>query len=130
MDIKEENGIYSVTQKVIYEIVRKEDEALINALKNYAIKNSSELRLLDEDKVKEIIRKGLMVYHAEEHKVYSHSYIRKRDIEEEIEKLKKEIIEKRKIATITSNRVEARLLNDQINELCKAIEVLEKLLNK
>lgn len=130
MDIKEENGIYSVTQKVIYEIVRKEDEALINALKDYAIKNSSELRLLDEDRVKEIIRKGLMVYHAEEHKVYSHSYIRKRDIEEEIEKLKKEIIEKRKIATITSNRVEARLLNDQINELCKAIEVLEELLNK
>ena len=119
MDIKEENGIYSVTQKVIYEIVRKEDEALINALKDYAIKNSSELRLLDEDRVKEIIRKGLMVYHAEEHKVYSHSYIRKRDIEEEIEKLKKEILEKRKIATITSNRVEARLLNDQINELCK-----------
>lgn len=130
MDIKEENGIYSVTQKVIYEIVRKEDEALINALKDYAIKNSSELRLLDEDRVKEIIRKGLMVYHAEEHKVYSHSYIRKRDIEEEIEKLKKEILEKRKIATITSNRVEARLLNDQINELCKAIEVLEELLNK
>lgn len=130
MDIKEENGIYSVTQKVIYEIVRKEDEALINALKDYAIKNSSELRLLDEDKVKEIIRKGLMVYHAEEHKVYSHSYIRKRDIEEEIEKLKKEIMEKRKIATITSNRVEARLLNEQINELCKAIEVLEELLNK
>ena len=130
MDIKEENGIYSVTQKVIYEIVRKEDEALINALKDYAIKNSSELRLLDEDKVKEIIRKGLMVYHAEEHKVYSHSYIRKRDIEEEIVKLKKEIMEKRKIATITSNRVEARLLNDQINELCKAIEVLEELLNK
>ena len=130
MDIKEENGIYSVTQKVIYEIVRKEDEALINALKDYAIKNSSELRLLDEDRVKEIIRKGLMVYHAEEHKVYSHSYIRKRDLEEEIEKLKKEILEKRKIATITSNRVEARLLNDQINELCKAIEVLEELLNK
>lgn len=130
MDIKEENGIYSVTQKVIYEIVRKEDEALIKALKDYAIKNSSELRLLDEDRVKEIIRKGLMVYHAEEHKVYSHSYIRKRDIEEEIEKLKKEIFEKRKIATITSNRVEARLLNDQINELCKAIEVLEELLNK
>lgn len=97
MDIKEENGIYSVTQKVIYEIVRKEDEALINALKDYAIKNSSELRLLDEDRVKEIIRKGLMVYHAEEHKVYSHSYIRKRDIEEEIEKLKKEIEELKEV---------------------------------
>ena len=87
MDIKEENGIYSVTQKVIYEIVKKEDEALINALKDYAIKNSSELRLLDEDKVKEIIKKGLMVYHAEEHKVYSHSYIRKREIEEKIKEL-------------------------------------------
>lgn len=89
MDIKEENGVYSVTQKVIYEIVSKEDEALINALKDYAIKNSSELRLLDEDKVKEIIKKGLMVYHAEEHKVYSHSYISKRKIEEKIEELKK-----------------------------------------
>lgn len=89
MDIKEENGVYSVTQKVIYEIVNKEDEALINVLKDYAIKNSSELRLLDEDKVKEIIKKGLMVYHAEEHKVYSHSYISKRKIEEKIEELKK-----------------------------------------
>lgn len=89
MDIKEENGVYSVTQKVIYEIVSKEDEALINVLKDYAIKNSSELRLLDEDKVKEIIKKGLMVYHAEEHKVYSHSYISKRKIEEKIEELKK-----------------------------------------
>lgn len=89
MEIKEENGVFSVTQKAIYEIVKKEDEALINTLKDYAKENSAELRLLDEEKVKAIIKKGIMVYHAEEHKSYSHSYISKRKIEEKIEELRK-----------------------------------------
>lgn len=130
MEIKEENGVLSVTQKAIYEIVKKEDEALINALKDYAKKNSTELRLLDEDKVKEIIKKGIIIYHAEEHKVYSHSYIRKREIEEKIKELENEIKEKRSIAMKTTDRVEARILNDQIDALYKAIEVLKELLNK
>lgn len=130
MEIKEKNGVISVTQKVIYEIVKKEDEALINALKDYARKNSTELKLLDEDKVKEIITKGIMIYHAEEHEVYSHSYIRKREIEEKIKELKNEIEEKRSIAIKTTDRVDARILNDQIDALYKAIEVLKELLNK
>lgn len=130
MEIKEENGVLSVTQKAIYEIVKKEDEALINTLKDYAKKNSTELRLLDEDKVKEIIKKGIIIYHAEEHKVYSHSYIRKREIEEKIKELENEIKEKRSIAMKTTDRVEARILNDQIDALYKAIEVLKELLNK
>lgn len=79
---EEENEIYSFNQKIIYEIVKKEDKELINVLKDYAIKNSAELRLLDEDKVKEIIKKGLMVYHAEECKCYSHNYISKDKIRE------------------------------------------------
>lgn len=89
MEIKEENGIYSIQQKLIYQIVKSEDEALIEALKEYAKENSVELRLLDEEKVKQIIKKGLMIYHAEEHEVYSHSYIKKDKIEDKIEELKK-----------------------------------------
>lgn len=87
MDIKEEDGMISITQKVMYEIVKKEDETLIKLLKDYARKNSVELRLLDEEKVKEIIKKGLMIYHAEEHKSYSHSYIHKSKIEDKINEL-------------------------------------------
>lgn len=87
MDIKEEDGMISITQKVMYEIVKKEDETLIKLLKDYARKNSAELRLLDEEKVKEIIKKGLMIYHAEEHKSYSHSYIHKSKIEDKIKEL-------------------------------------------
>ena len=45
MDIKEENGIYSVTQKVIYEIVRKEDEALIASLKADNIDDVKRMKL-------------------------------------------------------------------------------------
>lgn len=89
MEIKEENGIFSIQQKVIYEIVKKEDKALIEALKNYAKENSAELKLLDEEKIKEVIKKGIMIYHAEEHKVYSHSYINKSKIEDKIKELEK-----------------------------------------
>ena len=52
------------------------------ALKDYAKANSSELKILDEQKVKEIIKIGIMAYHAEELKNYSHSYIKKSKIED------------------------------------------------
>lgn len=87
MEIKQENGFYSVQQKILYDIVKKEDEVLIEVLKDYARKNNAELRLLDEEKVKEIIKKGLTIYHAEEHKSYSHSYISKNKIEDKIKEL-------------------------------------------
>ena len=89
MEIKAENDFYSIQQTLIYKIVKAEDEALIEALKEYAKENSVELRLLDEKKVKQIIKKGLMIYHAEEHEIYSHSYIRKSKIEDKIEELEK-----------------------------------------
>lgn len=60
--VENEDGIYSVTQKILYQIVKKEDEELIKYLTRYAKENDVELKLFDEDKINLIIKLGISEY--------------------------------------------------------------------
>lgn len=72
MQIKEENGIYSITNRIIAEVVNKEDEYLKQVIMDYAKKISSEygeevkVVFLDEDKARKIIELGIQEYFRRE----------------------------------------------------------------
>ena len=70
------------------------------------------------------------LFTAKQVKLIEEDYIPKSKVREKIEKLQNEIKENRSIASRTADRVEARILNDQINELYKAIKILEELLQE
>lgn len=68
MQIKEENGIYSITNRVIAEVVNKEDEYIKKVITDYARKISAEydeeiqVVFIDEDIAREIIDLGVAEY--------------------------------------------------------------------
>lgn len=68
MQIKKENGIYSISNRIIAEVVNKEDEYIKKVITDYAKKISSEygeevrVVFLDEDKARKIIELGIQEY--------------------------------------------------------------------
>ena len=68
MQIKEEKGIYSITNRVIAEVVKKEDEYIKKVITDYARKISAEygeevkVIFIDEDMAREIINLGIAEY--------------------------------------------------------------------
>ena len=68
MNIKEENGVYSITDRVIAEITNKREEYLQQKIIDYAKQHAEEygeeveVIFLDEDKVRMIIKLGIQEY--------------------------------------------------------------------
>lgn len=68
MNIKEENGVFSITDRVIAEITNKREEYLEQKIIDYAKQHAEEygeeveVIFLDEDKVRMIIKLGIQEY--------------------------------------------------------------------
>ena len=68
MNIKEENGVFSITDRVIAEITNKREEYLQQKIIDYEKQHADEygeeieVIFLDEDKVRMIIKLGIQEY--------------------------------------------------------------------
>lgn len=68
MKIEGENGVYSLTSRMIAEVVNKEDEYIKKVITDYARKISAEygeeiqVAFIDEDMAREIINLGVAEY--------------------------------------------------------------------
>lgn len=68
MNIKEENRVFSITNRVIAEIINKREEYLQQKIIDYAKQHAEEygeeveVIFLDEDKVRMIIKLGIQEY--------------------------------------------------------------------
>lgn len=62
--IENEDGdiILQATQDIWYQVIKNDNEQIIKTMTEYAKAHNVELRLLDEDKVKEIIKIGCKEY--------------------------------------------------------------------
>lgn len=58
----EKDGVYSYTQKIITEIVSKQDEATINVIQKYCVENGYIPNIIEKEKLELILKLGIAEY--------------------------------------------------------------------